>query len=71
MILIKYKRVTSTNDKARILAEGGAGEWTVVVSEVQTQGRGRSGKKWQSHKGGLWFSVILRPKISPGRVVVL
>ena len=71
MILIRYKRVTSTNDKARVLAEDGAREWTVVVSEVQTQGRGRSGKKWQSHKGGLWFSVILRPKISPGRVAVL
>ena len=71
MILIKYKRVTSTNDKARILAEGGAGEWTVVVSEVQTQGRGRSGKKWESREGGLWFSVILRPRISPGNVAVL
>jgi len=71
MILIRHKCVTSTNDEARVLAEGGAREWTVVVSEVQTQGRGRSGKKWQSHKGGLWFSVILRPKISPGRVAVL
>ncbi len=71
MIFIRYKRVTSTNDKARVLAEGGAREWTVVVSEVQTQGRGRSGKKWQSRKGGLWFSVILRPRISPGNVSML
>ena len=71
MVLIRHKCVTSTNDEARVLAEGGAREWTVLVSEVQTQGRGRSGKKWQSREGGLWFSVILRPKISPGRVAVL
>ncbi len=71
MILIRYKRVASTNDTAKVLADRGAREWTVVVAEVQTRGRGRSGRKWQSHKGGLWFSVILRPKISPGSVAML
>jgi len=34
-----------------------------VVSEVQTHGRGRSGRSWRSPKGGLWFSIIIRPKI--------
>ncbi len=71
MIIIRYKRVASTNDTAKMLANRGAREWTVVVAEVQTRGRGRSGRKWQSHKGGLWFSVILRPKISPGSVAML
>src|SRR5260370_39784884 len=71
MILIRYRRVTSTNDTAKVLADRGAREWTVVVAEVQTRGRGRSGRKWQSHKGGLWFSVILRPKISRGSVAML
>ena len=34
-----------------------------MVSEVQTHGRGRSGRSWRSPKGGLWFSIIIRPKI--------
>ncbi len=68
MNILRYKRVTSTNDKAKILAEEGAGEWTVVVAEVQTRGRGRFGKKWQSYKGGVWLSIILRPRISPKEV---
>src|SRR5262249_7315039 len=71
MIVVRYRRVASTNDKARILAENGAREWTVVVSEVQTHGRGRFGKKWQSHKGGLWFSIVLYPKIPPSRIGTL
>jgi BirA family transcriptional regulator, biotin operon repressor / biotin---[acetyl-CoA-carboxylase] ligase len=71
MIVVRYKRVDSTNDKAKVLAARGAREWTTVVAEVQTRGRGRSGKKWESRKGGLWFSVILRPEISPLRVTVL
>jgi len=71
MSIIRYKRLASTNDKARILAEQGAREWTTVVAEVQTRGRGRSGKKWQSRKGGLWFSVILYPKIQPGKIGIL
>ncbi len=71
MILVRYKRVASTNNTAKVLANRGAREWTVVFAEVQTRGRGRSGRKWQSPRGGLWFSVILRPKISPGNVAML
>ena len=35
-----------------------------MVSETQTQGRGRSGKRWESPAGGLWLSIILRPRIA-------
>jgi BirA family transcriptional regulator, biotin operon repressor / biotin---[acetyl-CoA-carboxylase] ligase len=49
----------------------GAGEWTVAVSEVQTQGRGRSGQTWESPKGGLWFSIVLRPRIPADRIPLL
>jgi BirA family biotin operon repressor/biotin-[acetyl-CoA-carboxylase] ligase len=42
-----------------------------VVSEVQTHGRGRSGRTWKSPKGGLWFSLIIRPKIPIDRIPLL
>ncbi|HEX9428915.1 MAG TPA: biotin--[acetyl-CoA-carboxylase] ligase, partial [Candidatus Bathyarchaeia archaeon] len=63
--------MSSANTKAKTLAEKGATEWTVVVSEVQTQGRGRSGRSWKSPKGGLWFSQIIRPKILVDRISLL
>src|SRR2546426_10891776 len=67
----RYKRISSTNTKAKPLAEERAAEWTVVTAEAQTQGRGRSGRIWKSPKGGLWFSLIVRPKISIDRIPLL
>jgi BirA family biotin operon repressor/biotin-[acetyl-CoA-carboxylase] ligase len=55
------EKCSSTQDLARELAEGGAAEGTVVVAEEQERGRGRLGRSWFSGKGGLWFTVILRP----------
>ena len=69
--IIRYKRISSTNTKAKTLAEKGAADWTVLVSKVQTQGRGRSGRSWKSPKGGLWFSLIIRPKIPIDRIPLL
>ena len=42
-----------------------------MVSEVQTRGRGRSGRSWKSPRGGLWFSIIIRPKIPINRIPLL
>jgi len=58
-----FTEVTSTNDVAKELATSRAEEGTVVVAEVQTCGRGRLGRGWLSPKGGIWFSVILRPEV--------
>jgi biotin-[acetyl-CoA-carboxylase] ligase BirA-like protein len=55
------REVESTNDWARKLAGMGAEEGTVAVAESQTAGRGRLGREWISPRGGLWFSIILRP----------
>lgn len=33
----------------------------VVAARVQTEGRGRHGRKWLSEEGGLYFSVCLEP----------
>lgn len=65
------RKAGSTNDWAKELAELGAPEGTVAIAETQTAGRGRLGRKWVSPKGGLWFSIILKPKLKPMETVKL
>jgi BirA family biotin operon repressor/biotin-[acetyl-CoA-carboxylase] ligase len=61
-----FEQTTSTNDVIEKLARDGAKEGAVVFAESQTQGRGRLGRKWISPaRKGLWFSVLLRPGLSP------
>lgn len=64
--VIYRESVGSTNELAKELAQKGAAQGTVVIAEEQTKGKGRMGRVWYSpSKEGLWFSVILRPEISP------
>ena len=56
-----YETVDSTQDQAVRMAAGGARDGTVIIAGEQTGGRGRSGRRWASPKGGIWLSVILRP----------
>jgi biotin-[acetyl-CoA-carboxylase] ligase BirA-like protein len=63
-ILLFSHEVDSTNDWAKKLAKQGANEGTVTIVDVQRSGRGRLGREWVSPHGGLWFSVILRPKLT-------
>ncbi len=61
-----FKETTSTNDVAEKLARDGVPEGVVVFAESQTKGRGRLSRKWESSAGkGLWFSLLLRPKMQP------
>lgn len=59
--ILRFNVVPSTMDIAKTLAVQGYPEWTVVVANEQTGGKGRFGRKWYSPRGGLWFSIILRP----------
>lgn len=60
-----YKSIESTNACAKQLALSGAPEGAVVLSEMQTAGRGRGGKSFYSPAGtGLYMSILLRPEIS-------
>lgn len=63
-----YETIGSTNDRAYELAEEGAPEGTIVVAEEQTKGKGRMGRKWSSPKGGIYLSLILRPKLVPTEI---
>ncbi|WP_048148812.1 biotin--[acetyl-CoA-carboxylase] ligase [Palaeococcus ferrophilus] len=65
--VIYLREVGSTNDYARSIAAR-EDEGTVVVADVQTRGRGRKGRSWVSSRGGLWMSVILKPRIPPSEV---
>ncbi len=61
-----FEETTSTNDVVEKLARDGVKEGVVVFEEAQTKGRGRLGRKWISPpRKGLWFSVLLRPQLSP------
>lgn len=47
-------------------------EGLLVVSDIQTAGKGRRGKPWVSSKGtGIWMSLLLKPNIIPSSAPML
>ena len=56
----KYKKVKSTNDIALRLIKKNYSEPTLIISEKQTNGRGRVGKKWISKKGNIFISLFFK-----------
>lgn len=61
--IIHYDTIGSTNDQAKITADDvHSSNGTVLISEEQTAGRGRLGRKWSSAKGkNILMSIILKP----------
>lgn len=63
--VLRYESLPSTNTELSRLASEGAEEGVSVVADEQTAGRGRLQRAWSSPRGaGLYFSVLLRPKIA-------
>jgi len=62
--ILQFDSIDSTNTEAANQAKRGADEGLCVVAKRQTAGKGRHGRTWISPEdGGLYFSIILRPKI--------
>jgi BirA family biotin operon repressor/biotin-[acetyl-CoA-carboxylase] ligase len=62
--ILRFDSLESTNTEAINQAKLGADEGLCIVAGEQTAGRGRHSRTWVSIKdAGLYFSVILRPKL--------
>ncbi len=58
-----FASIGSTNDEALAWASSGAPDFSLIVADEQTSGRGRMGRSWFTPPGAaLAFSLILRPK---------
>jgi BirA family transcriptional regulator, biotin operon repressor / biotin---[acetyl-CoA-carboxylase] ligase len=57
-----FLSIGSTNTEARNWAEAGAPDLSLVVTDEQTEGRGRMGRTWYTPAGSaLAFSLVLNP----------
>ncbi|MDR3586400.1 MAG: biotin--[acetyl-CoA-carboxylase] ligase [Desulfosporosinus sp.] len=56
--------LSSTNIRAKELARRGGVHGLTVLARYQSGGQGRLQRQWESPRGGLWMSVVLRPDLS-------
>ena len=63
--IIYHTQLASTMDAAKELARKGCPDFTTVIAGRQTSGRGRLDRQWSSEKGGLYFTMVLRPDLPP------
>jgi BirA family biotin operon repressor/biotin-[acetyl-CoA-carboxylase] ligase len=60
-----YDEVSSTNDVAKEIAKRTRVQKTVIIAETQTHAQGRHRRHWVSPRGGIWLSILLRPRVTP------
>ena len=68
-----YKEETgSTNDDAKVLGEEGAEHGTLVVADMQKNGRGSRGRSWETPKNtNIAMSLLIRPIAPPDKISML
>lgn len=72
IIIEAFKTIGSTNQAAKKMAMDGAIQGTVIISEEQTQGRGRLGRSFYSPaNSGIYMSLILRPNVFANEAVLV
>lgn len=61
-----FEEINSTSTYAKEIATKGCESGTLIISELQLDGRGRLGRNWESPKGsGIWMSLVLKPDLAP------
>ncbi len=64
-----FPQITSTMDEARKAAGSGCPNLTVIIAGAQTKGRGRMDRVWASDEGGLYFTLIIKPRAHPAEAI--
>jgi len=59
-----FKNTPSTMNMARESALANVESGSVFTAEKQSAGRGRNGRTWISRNGGLFFSILDRPRLT-------
>ena len=62
--LVSIEVIDSTQNIARELALQGTPDSTLVLAYEQTGGRGQFDRTWDAKRGGIYFTLVLRPEKS-------
>ena len=60
--IVCLEEVDSTQSVARELALEGTAEKTLVLAETQTGGRDQQDREWESGRGGLYMTLLMKPE---------
>lgn len=61
-----FDQLDSTNDYAKQIGLSYEGKGTLIVADIQTKGRGRLGRMWESpSQTGIWMSLLVKPDFAP------
>lgn len=69
--LVSLEATTSTNDEVKRALEASEPEGLVMRAKRQTGGYGRQGRAWASPEGGLYMSLLLRPRVEAAALPTL
>lgn len=71
-LIHQFETLESTNSHAFELANlGKISENEIILANSQTSGKGRQNRQWISPQGNLYFSLILKPKISAEKIPLI
>ena len=65
-----FDSIDSTQNQALKMVNESENDGVIIIAEKQTGGKGRSGRKWISPKGGIWFSIILHPRFNISNITL-
>ncbi len=72
--ILFFSEIDSTNNYLKSYASQyeDVEDGLVVISDIQNDGRGRMGRRWDSQAGkGIWMSILLKPSLLPYKVQIV